>query len=202
MTFVAPCINLIRDPRWGRAQESYSEDVWLTTQMGLAYIRGMQGHDPRYLKTAALVKHFAVHSQEAGRFDHSFDVSERAMRGPASAMIWSTHSLASARLMPLFIEAGVDILDPIQVSAKGMEMSFLAREFGDRIVFHGGIDTQHLLPEGSPEEVCRAVRSTLELFEGRGHYIMAPSQILNTDIPLENVLAMYRAATLNRDTSI
>jgi uroporphyrinogen decarboxylase len=109
------------------------------------------------------------------------------------------HSCGAIRpLIPLFIEAGVDILDPIQVSAKGMDLASLAAEFGDRIVFHGGIDTQHLLPEGSPEAVERGVRSALALFEGKGNYILAPSQILDTDIPLENVVAMYRAAAAPR----
>ena len=104
----------------------------------------------------------------------------------------------SVRSIPLFVEAGVDILDPIQVSAKGMDLASLAAEFGDQIVFHGGIDTQHLLPQGSPEEVGEAVRAALKLFDGRGNYILAPSQILGTDIPLENVLAMYRAAASRR----
>jgi len=54
----------------------------------------------------------------------------------------------------------------------------------------------HLLPQGSPEEVGDAVRAALKLFHGRGNYILAPSQILGTDIPLENVLAMYRAAAV------
>jgi uroporphyrinogen decarboxylase len=99
-------------------------------------------------------------------------------------------------LLPLFIEAGVDILDPVQVSAKGMGLASLAAEFGTQIVLHGGIDTQHLLPEGSPDEVGQAVREALELFAGRGGYILAPSQILGTDIPVENVLAMYRAAVV------
>ena len=113
------------------------------------------------------------------------------------------HSCGAVRpLIPLFIEAGVDILDPIQVSAKGMDLASLVAEFGDRIVFHGGIDTQHLLPEGSPGEVGAAVCSALELFDGRGNYILAPSQILGTDIPLENVLAMYRAAAVTRTCGV
>ncbi|MFN0170278.1 MAG: uroporphyrinogen decarboxylase family protein [Bryobacteraceae bacterium] len=112
------------------------------------------------------------------------------------------HSCGAIRpLIPLFIEAGADILDPIQVSAKGMDLASLEADFGDRIIFHGGIDTQHLLPEGSPEEVRDAVRSTLKIFDGKGHYILAPSQILNTDIPLENVLAMYSCRALSRDIS-
>ena len=59
---------------------------------------------------------------------------------------------AIARLIPMLIEAGVDILDPVQVSAAGMEPAGLAAAFGERLVFHGGIDTQHVLPVASSEE--------------------------------------------------
>jgi len=62
LTFWTPNINIFRDPRWGRGQETYGEDPFLTTQMGLSFIRGLQGDDPRYLKAAACAKHFAVHS--------------------------------------------------------------------------------------------------------------------------------------------
>lgn len=81
LTFWAPNINIFRDPRWGRGQETYGEDPFLTGTMGSAYIRGLQGADPRYLKTSACAKHFAVHSgPEADR--HSFDaiVSEKDLR--------------------------------------------------------------------------------------------------------------------------
>ncbi|MBN2658262.1 MAG: glycoside hydrolase family 3 C-terminal domain-containing protein [Spirochaetales bacterium] len=72
LTFWTPNINIFRDPRWGRGQETYGEDPVLTTRMGQAFVRGLQGDDPRYLKTAACAKHFAVHSgPEALR--HSFD---------------------------------------------------------------------------------------------------------------------------------
>ncbi len=72
LTFWSPNINIFRDPRWGRGHETYGEDPCLTTQLGLAYIHGLQGNG-EYLKTAACAKHFAVHSgPEAER--HSFDV--------------------------------------------------------------------------------------------------------------------------------
>lgn len=71
LTFWSPNINLIRDPRWGRGQEAYSEDPYLTARMGVAYIKGLQG-EGEYLKTAACAKHYAVHSgPEKDR--HSFD---------------------------------------------------------------------------------------------------------------------------------
>jgi beta-glucosidase len=62
LSFWTPNINIFRDPRWGRGQETYGEDPFLTGQTGLAFVRGLQGNDPKYLKAAACAKHFAVHS--------------------------------------------------------------------------------------------------------------------------------------------
>ncbi|MCR9099656.1 MAG: glycoside hydrolase family 3 C-terminal domain-containing protein [bacterium] len=72
LTFWSPNINIFRDPRWGRGQETYGEDPFLSGLLGSAFVRGLQGNDPQYLKTAACAKHYAVHSgPEALR--HSFD---------------------------------------------------------------------------------------------------------------------------------
>ncbi len=62
LTFWSPNINIFRDPRWGRGQETYGEDPYLMAKMGIAFVEGLQGDDPKYLKTAACAKHFAVHS--------------------------------------------------------------------------------------------------------------------------------------------
>src|SRR5438874_354613 len=78
LTFWSPNINIFRDPRWGRGQETYGEDPYLTGRMAVAFIKGMQGDDPHYFKVIATAKHYAVHSgPEPSR--HSFDVkpSER-----------------------------------------------------------------------------------------------------------------------------
>ena len=72
LTFWAPNINIFRDPRWGRGQETYGEDPYLTGELGIAFVQGMQGDDSKYLKTAACAKHFAVHSGPEGE-RHSFD---------------------------------------------------------------------------------------------------------------------------------
>ncbi len=81
LTFWAPNVNIFRDPRWGRGHESFGEDPYLTSRLGVRYIMGLQGHDENYLKSAACAKHFAVHS---GPEDvrHSFDarVSEQDLR--------------------------------------------------------------------------------------------------------------------------
>ncbi|MFL6208561.1 MAG: glycoside hydrolase family 3 C-terminal domain-containing protein [Pyrinomonadaceae bacterium] len=81
LTFWSPNINIFRDPRWGRGQETYGEDPYLTARMGVAFVKGLQGDDPRYWKVVATPKHYAVHSgPEPER--HGFDAraSERDLR--------------------------------------------------------------------------------------------------------------------------
>jgi beta-glucosidase len=81
LTFWSPNINIFRDPRWGRGQETFGEDPYLTSRLGVAFVKGLQGNDPRYLKVAATPKHYAVHSgPEPER--HSFDAKafERDLR--------------------------------------------------------------------------------------------------------------------------
>ena len=77
LVFRSPVINISRDPRWGRIQEVFSEDPFLTGRMGVAYIQGLQGDDPHYLKVAATVKHFAVNNVETNRQRLSAEVDER-----------------------------------------------------------------------------------------------------------------------------
>lgn len=72
LTLWAPNINIFRDPRWGRGHETYGEDPYLTSRMGIRFIEGLQGHDENYLKSAACVKHFAVHSGPEG-LRHEFN---------------------------------------------------------------------------------------------------------------------------------
>ncbi len=74
-----PNLNLARDPRWGRNMETYGEDPYLAGRMAVGYVKGLQGDDPKYLKTIASPKHFAVYSQEAGRASSNAYVSQRAL---------------------------------------------------------------------------------------------------------------------------
>lgn len=78
LTFFSPNINLFRDPRWGRGHETFGEDPYLTSRMGVAFVKGMQGDHPTYLKTAATAKHYAVHSgPEKDRHVFNARVSKR-----------------------------------------------------------------------------------------------------------------------------
>jgi len=93
LTFWTPNINIFRDPRWGRGQETYGEDPYLTATIGSAFVRGLQGDDPRYLKTSATAKHFAVHSGPEAVRDH-FDaiVDEKDLR---ETYLYAFHALVS-----------------------------------------------------------------------------------------------------------
>ncbi len=81
LTFWSPNINIFRDPRWGRGHETYGEDPYLTARLGVAFIKGIQGDDPKYLKASACAKHYAVHSgPEYNRFTFDAQVSQKDIR--------------------------------------------------------------------------------------------------------------------------
>ncbi len=80
LTYWSPTINILRDPRWGRNEESYTEDPYLLSRMAVAFVKGMQGNDPKYLKAISTPKHFVANNSEYNRHDGSADVSERFLR--------------------------------------------------------------------------------------------------------------------------
>jgi uroporphyrinogen decarboxylase len=94
-------------------------------------------------------------------------------------------------MIETFIEMGLAILNPIQPSAKDMNPEKLKEDFGDRIVFHGGIDVQQFLPVATPEQVKDKVKYTCDILGANGGYIMSGSHHIQADTSLENVLAMY-----------
>ncbi len=101
---------------------------------------------------------------------------------------------AASDLLPDFIENGMDIFNPVQVNAKGMDSKKLKREFGKDITFWGGIDTQRIMPFGSPEDVRREVFQRIsDLTEGGGGYVMTAVHNILPDVPPENILAMVEA---------
>ncbi len=100
LTYWTPNINIFRDPRWGRGQETYGEDPFLTSQLAAAFVRGLQGDDPKYLKAAACAKHFAVHSgPEPSRHVDNFD--------PSPYDLWDTYLPAFKELVTKADVAGV-----------------------------------------------------------------------------------------------
>lgn len=92
------------------------------------------------------------------------------------------------------IEMGVDLLDPIQPKAPGMDAESLAENFGGRIAFYGGVDTQELLPFGTPEAVEAEVLRLIRVLGSSGGYMAAASNAVQPDVPIENILTLYRTA--------
>lgn len=103
-----------------------------------------------------------------------------------------THSDGSIiEILPDLIEMGVDIINPIQWRCKGMERERLKREFGDELIFDGGVDNQYTLPFGSVEEVREEVRENIRILGDGGGYIITPCHNIQVVGPAENVVAMY-----------
>jgi uroporphyrinogen decarboxylase len=132
----------------------------------------------------------------------------RSLVKPLLREIYSTaHAMCPARVflhscgsvyefIEDFIEIGVDILNPVQTSAAGMDVETLKERFGGRIVFWGGgADVQNVLPRGTPEEVRRDVRRRIEVMQPGGGFVFAPIHNLQADVSPENITAMYDEAT-------
>jgi uroporphyrinogen decarboxylase len=111
---------------------------------------------------------------------------------PDIKLAW--HSCGSIpQIIPDFIEIGLDILNPIQPGAKGMEPGFLKKEYGRDLVFFGGIDIQDLLPYGNPEKIKNEIKKICRILGKGGGYILAPAHNIQPDTPLENILAVFEA---------
>ena len=101
---------------------------------------------------------------------------------------------AIRRLIPDLIEMGVEILNPIQTSAEGMVPSELKAEFGEALTFHGGLDIQTVLSPGSPDDVRAEVRRLIADLGAGGGFILSPTNSIMPETPVENIVAMYKAA--------
>lgn len=111
------------------------------------------------------------------------------------------HSCGSIRsIIPDLIEMGLDVLNPIQCNCPGMNPLELKREYGNKLAFMGGVDTQNLLPNGSSEEVYKETSKLIEgmTYDGGG-YILAASHTIPPETPIENIFAMYLAAGVTRE---
>lgn len=110
---------------------------------------------------------------------------------------WKTFMHSCGSIEPLineFIEAGFDILNPVQTSAVGMDPSLLKSKYGDRIVFWGGgVDTQRTLPFGTPDQVRKEVRERIRIFGPKGGFVFAAIHNIQPRVPIKNVIAMFEA---------
>jgi uroporphyrinogen decarboxylase len=106
---------------------------------------------------------------------------------------WHHSCGAVARLLPQLIDCGVDILNPVQTSAVGMDPAQLKAACGDRLVFWGAVDVQQLLPRATPDEVRREVKRLIDVLGKDGGYVVAPAHEVQEDVPPENIVAWIEA---------
>jgi uroporphyrinogen decarboxylase len=111
---------------------------------------------------------------------------------PAKAFLHTCGSVV--KMLPDLVDAGVEILNPVQVSAKGMDTANLKRDFGSKLTFWGAVDTQWVLPHGTQEDVKVEVNHRIQDLGPGGGYVVAPVHNVQADVPAENVIAMYQAA--------
>ena len=117
------------------------------------------------------------------------------IRSRTDAKIWYHTCGACKSFIPELIDNGIDILNPVQISAHDMDPATLKAEFGQRLVFWGGaIDAQHVLPLASPEEVREHVRGNLAIWKPAGGYVFNNVHNIQAGVPPENVVALYDAA--------
>jgi len=170
LTFWTPNVNIFRDPRWGRGQETFGEDPYLTGELGAAMVKGLQGNDPHYLKTAACAKHYAVHSGPE-RDRHTFDAR------PTAKDLAETYLPAFEKLVRSGVEAVMGAYnrmngEPCCASEKLMGET-LRKNWGFKGHFVsdcGAIDDFHLhhkVTANAAESAALAVRNGCDLNCGR-----------------------------------
>jgi len=111
---------------------------------------------------------------------------------PAKVFFHTCGSVAD--IIDDLIDIGVDVLHPVQVSAAGMDPASLKQKYGGRLAFWGGIDTQHILPHGTVDDVKAEVERMIETLGAGGGYILGAVHNIQPDVPIENILAMYTHA--------
>jgi uroporphyrinogen decarboxylase len=119
----------------------------------------------------------------------------QSIKPRTSAKIWYHTCGACRTYIPDLLDNGIDILNPVQISAADMDPAGLKAEYGDRLAFWGGaIDAQHVLPAADPGTVREHVRRNIEAFKPGGGFVFNNVHNIQAGVPPENVLAMYDAA--------
>ena len=115
----------------------------------------------------------------------------------AGAFVFHHNDGACRAILPDMIQAGIDVLNPIQWRCTGMERKGLKRDFGEKLAFHGAMDNQYTLPFGTVQEVQQEVLDNLRILGAGGGYILAPCHNIQANTPMENIIAMYETGYEN-----
>ena len=118
----------------------------------------------------------------------------KVIRGECGKIVMYHSCGAVYDLIPELLELPIDVLNPLQPSARGMDFKRIKQEYGKRLCFHGGIDIQHVLPHGGREDVEKAVRDAISVLGENGGYILTSAHYIQADTPVENIVAMFECA--------
>lgn len=179
LTFWSPNINIFRDPRWGRGQETYGEDPYLTSKLGVAFVKGMQGDNPNYLKTIATPKHYAVHSgPESERHVFNAQPSLRDLEETYLPAFRATIKEGKANS----IMCAYNSIDGVPVCASKRMMTDILRErwgFGGYVVSDcdavADIYKNHKFAKSEAEGVALAVKAGTDLTCGYEYKALIPA---------------------------
>ncbi len=184
-------VDMAERPDWAHALCRRFTDFYLEDYTRAATVTG--GRIDIYLvisdlgsQTAPLISPAMFHDSVAPYLREMFD---RIHELGGKVLFHSCGAIAP--FIPDIIELGADILDPIQPTGPEMEPEQLKARYGGKLCFHGGIDMQRLLPEGTPEEIQAQVQRYCEVLGAGGGYILSPAHLFQPDVPPENILAVY-----------
>ena len=154
------------------------------------YIQLMDYNDDIGMQTGPLLSPTMFRTYLKPRYGEIF----KLIRSKTKAKIFQHTCGAVHQLIPDLIEIGLDVLNPIQPLASKMDIEGLKRDFGEKLCFHGGIDIQRLLPQGSATEVSTEVKRVAQTGGKGGGLILAGAHNIQADVPPENIIAMFEAA--------
>jgi uroporphyrinogen decarboxylase len=177
-TFVRHCLDELFDFCYQNTLRIYEQ---LPGQVTCSYVAEDLGSQERLLFSPATIREVFI-----PRMKQMMDLAHEA------GVFVFTHSDGAIRpVIPDLIEAGADILNPIQWRCAGMDREGLKRDFGDRLILHGGMDNQYTLAFGTVDEVRQEVIANIDILGKGGGYILAPCHNIQAVSPVQNILAMY-----------
>jgi uroporphyrinogen decarboxylase len=175
------CLDQLFDFRYEVTRRIYEQLPHATVH--ITYVAEDMGSQESLLFSPAAIDEFLL-----PRMKRMMDLAHEA-----GAFVFMHSDGAVREILPTFIEAGVDVLDPVQWRSKGMEREGLKRDFGDDLIFHGAMDNQYTLAFGSVQEVEQEVQDNIRILGEGGGYILAPCHNIQPISPPENVVATFEA---------
>jgi uroporphyrinogen decarboxylase len=174
------CLDRLFDLAYEGSRRIYEA---LPGQVTLSYVAEDMGSQDDLLYSPGQIRTFFI-----PRMKRMIDLAHQA-----GASVFHHSDGGVRRIIPDMIQAGIDVLNPIQWRCGGMEREGLKRDFGASIIFHGGVDNQRTLPFGTPADVRAEVEDNLRILGAGGGYILAPCHNIQAVSPAENVVALYEA---------